>query len=150
MFDRVAGILEKNIDVKAAPFRFRDMRIMLVDDDELLRQYQITFLMRLGIVCDTAENGAEALQVLRSAYRNGEKYDVCFVNGCMPEAESLLRELRTMIPKECINIVRLIGMNELPDTEQERICADYVLERPIQQEKIYQCLSNICKERRNE
>lgn len=123
-----------------------NLRVILVDDNELLRQYHITFLMRLGVVCDTTVNSADAMHILREAYRNGECYDVCFVSWYMPNAKKFIREIRDMFPPERMVIASSTGEKEKLEKEMQDTGVDYVIERPLQQDKIYHFLSNICKE----
>lgn len=124
-----------------------NLRVILVDDNELLRQYHITFLMRLGVVCDTAVNGADAMQILREAHRNGECYDVCFVSWYMPNARKLIREIRAMFPSERMVISSSTSEKDKLEEDMKSVGVDCVIERPLQQEKIYHFLSNICKEK---
>lgn len=124
-----------------------NLRVILVDDNELLRQYHITFLTRLGVGCDTAVNSADALQILREAHRNGECYDVCFVSWKMHNAKTFIREIRAMFPSERMRIATSTSEKDKLEEEMRSVGVDHVLERPLQQEKIYQFLSNICKEK---
>lgn len=124
-----------------------NLRVILVDDNELLRQYHITFLMRLGVVCDTAVNSADGLQILREAHKNGECYDVCFVSWYMPNAKKFIREIRAMFPSERMVVASSTSEKDKLEEEMKSVGVDHVIERPLQQEKIYHFLSNICKEK---
>ena len=69
------------------------MRALIVDDSKFLRGYLRQHLERLGLECTEAENGSEALAVLRSI----GGFDVMFVDVNMPvmgglECVRLLRE----------------------------------------------------------
>lgn len=125
----------------------RNMRVMLVDDNELSRQYYTTLLARLGVSCDIVANSAFAMQTLRKAYMNAEEYDVCLINWEMPNAVKFVHEIRSIFPSEQMIIACAINEKGLHDIDMENAGADYIMERPLSQEKIYHFLSNICKEK---
>lgn len=127
--------------------RLQNMRVMLVDDNELSRQYYTTLLARLGVSCDIAANSAAAMQTLRKAYMNAEEYDVCLINGEMPNAARFVHELRSIFPSEQMTIACAINEKGGFDKDMANAGADYIMERPLRQEKIYHFLSNICKEK---
>jgi len=56
-----------------------NIRILVVDDDPEMLEYFMTLAERIGILCDKAANGREALEIL-----NRGKYDICFVDWKMP------------------------------------------------------------------
>ena len=71
------------------------MRALIVDDSKFLREYLRQHLQRLGIECAEAENGREALEVLRGV----TGFDVMLVDVNMPvmgglECVRLLRQQR--------------------------------------------------------
>lgn len=120
------------------------MRVILVDDDELSRQYYTTFLARLGVSCDIAVNSALAVQTLRKAHLNEDRYDVCLVNSCIPNAAKFVREIRDVFPSECMTIACAANEEGILDEEMKSAGVDYIMERPLQQSAMYQLLSNIC------
>lgn len=124
--------------------KLADLKAILLDDNELIRQHHVSSLMRLGIACDTAINGADAIHLLRKAYMNGKGYDICFVNWYMVGAEEIIREIRNMIPRERMIIV--CSTNEKEEIEDKMIATgvDYVVERPICQSKLFRFLTDMC------
>lgn len=124
-----------------------NMRAMIVDDNELTRQYHEAILTRLGITCDTAANHAGVMELLRKAYVSGKVYDICLLNWYMLGAKDTIREIRSIFPGE--HMVIACSTNEKTQVEDEMKLAgvDYVVERPIYQSDLYRFLSDICKGR---
>lgn len=122
------------------------MRVMLVDDNELSRQYQKACLLRLGIVCETAENSTSAICMLRKAYMRDEGYDICLVNWYMPRAGEFIQEIRTIFSPERMMIVCSISKKEQNRKKITAAGADYFIERPFQQHQMYRFFADRCKE----
>ena len=70
----------------------KDIRVLVVDDDPETLEYVSALSDRMGIACDTAPGGREALKMLG----NDSAYDICFVDWKMPEMNGveLSREIR--------------------------------------------------------
>ncbi|MCL2152547.1 MAG: response regulator [Oscillospiraceae bacterium] len=70
----------------------RDVRVLIVDDDQNTLEYFSEIVRRIGITCDTAAVGSEALKMLKE----GRKYDICFVDWMMPGMDGikLSREIK--------------------------------------------------------
>lgn len=127
---------------------FHSMRALILDDDDVTRDYHLAMVMRLGIACDSVQNGAEAAQMLESAYEQGEGYDICFVNWYMPGGEKIIREMRQKYPPE--RMIIACSSNEKKWMEQSMLNAgvDYVIEKPVHQSVLYRFLTDYCKEKK--
>lgn len=121
------------------------MKVLVLDDNELTRDYYAAIFARLGVSCDALSNGAEAEQLLRKAYPDGKGYDLCFVNWQMLGSAGIIREIRGMYPPEHMLIVSVTNEKERMEEEMKAAGVDYVLEKPIYQSTIYHFLTDICK-----
>jgi signal transduction histidine kinase/CheY-like chemotaxis protein len=72
--------------------RMENIRALVVDDSEELREYFLSMAARIGFNCDAAESGFEALRMLD----RGNRYDLYFVDWAMPGMDGieLSRRLR--------------------------------------------------------
>lgn len=121
-----------------------NMRALVVDDNELTRQYHAAILTRLGIACDTAANGAGAMDLLHKAYVSGRAYDICLLNWYMLGAKDAIQEMRSIFPAESMVITCSTNEKEQVESEMRLAGVDYVVERPIYQSDLYHLLTDIC------
>lgn len=121
------------------------MNVMVLDDNELTRDYHAAIFARLGVSCDALSNGAEAVQLLRKVCSEGRGYDLCFVNWKMMGSAGIVREIRGIYPPEHMLIVSVTNDQEHEEEEMKTAGVDYVLEKPIYQSTIYHFLTDICK-----
>lgn len=72
------------------------MRILIVDD-EYVSQIKLQTLLKDRGECDTASNGAEALECLKEAYEFGRPYGLVTMDISMPDmnGHEVIQELRT-------------------------------------------------------
>ena len=71
-------------------------RILVVDDEELIRNLVVTFLSMLGHSCITATNGNDALNKM-----TGNKFDAVITDIKMPEMDGIIltREISKRYPE---------------------------------------------------
>jgi two-component system, chemotaxis family, chemotaxis protein CheY len=67
------------------------MRALIVDDSSFIREYLRQLLQRMGVVCEEARNGQEALLAL-----NAEAFDLMLLDLNMPVMNGL----------ECVKMLR--------------------------------------------
>ncbi len=67
-------------------------RILVVEDDEVLREFNVGVLIRCGFAVDAAENGAAAWDTLQT-----NRYDLMVTDNNMPQVSGvdLLKKLHT-------------------------------------------------------
>jgi signal transduction histidine kinase/DNA-binding response OmpR family regulator len=70
-----------------------NVRVLVVDDDPDTRDFFMKITGTLGVKCDTASSGEEALGLVEQ----GKAYDICFVDWLLPEIDGfeLARILKT-------------------------------------------------------
>ena len=75
---------------------FSKYTILVVDDEELIRNFVVTFLSRMGYSCVTAMNGMDALHKLK-----GNKFDAVITDVKMPEMDGIIltREISKQHPQ---------------------------------------------------
>jgi two-component system chemotaxis response regulator CheY len=72
------------------------MKALIVDDSRFIRQHMRQLLERIGVTCEEAANGREALEVLK----NSAVFDFMLVDVNMPEMSGL----------ECVKALRDAGL----------------------------------------
>lgn len=126
--------------------RLNCLKAMVIDDDALTRDYNVSILNRLGVNCDTAVNGAAAVTSLRKAYAEGRGYDVCFVNWYMTGGRAFVQEVRSNYSREEMILVCSVNSGEEIQEEMKEAGVDYVLNRPVYQGSLYRFLRHICSD----
>ena len=100
-------------------------RILLVDDEEAVRRVTARLLQHLGYEVETAQDGQEAVEMLRA---DPTRCDVVVLDGNMPrmtgrDAARLIRELRADLP--------LVLATGFIDDESEDMLATHVFDGVI-------------------
>jgi CheY-like chemotaxis protein/HPt (histidine-containing phosphotransfer) domain-containing protein len=70
-----------------APAQTNAQRTLIVDDNDIARDLLAAMASTLGWQVDAAQSGAQAVALLQERVRNGQTYDVIFVDWQMPEMD---------------------------------------------------------------
>jgi two-component system, chemotaxis family, chemotaxis protein CheY len=118
------------------------MRVLIVDDSRFVRQYLRQHLEQMGVVCEEAENGYEAVERLRSL----PGFDLMLSDVNMPEMNGLesLRRLRVEKLAPAMKVVMIT-------TEADHSCislaldlgADEFLMKPFTPQSLHEKLALI-------
>jgi len=124
MFDSLALVFDSAARLTPSPSRgqglssttaLRGCRALLVEDNELNRQVAAELLDALGLVVDTAENGAEAIDQVHQ-----QTYDVVLMDMQMPVMDGLsaTRALRALPAGAHLPILAMTANAMLSDRER--------------------------------
>ena len=85
----------------------KDMRILVVDDEEIAAEHARIVLDEAGIQADTCYSGAEALQMLEVHHAKHEPYNLVLLDWKMPEMDGIdvARQIRQRYDKETTVII---------------------------------------------
>ena len=85
----------------------KDMKILVVDDEEIAAEHARLVLNEVGIEADTALSGPEALNMLEVAHTKHVPYNLVLLDWKMPEMDGLdvAREIRKRYDKETTVII---------------------------------------------
>ena len=127
----------------------RGLRVLVADDNDTNRKilhHQVTsWGMRNGM----AENGLQALQVLRSAAESGEPCDVAILDMQMPEMDGmeLARRIKSDPAISATRLIMLTSLGRNVDTEEARRSGiDACLTKPVRQSKLYDAIVTVMGE----
>ena len=123
-----------------------DLRVLLVDDNATnctILQHQFS---TWNLSADSANNGIEALRLLRAAASAGKPYDVAFLDVVMPEMDGLTLG-RLIRSDAAIKSARLVLLTSSVQPLSPEICKelgihDYLV-KPIKQSRLFDCLLTI-------
>jgi len=116
---------------------FKDIKLLLAEDNELNQVIALTYLNRWGINTETAQNGLEALDKIKE-----KEYDIVLMDIQMPEmdgikaTEIIRNELRKSIP---IIALTAHALNEEREKYMQVGFNDYVT-KPIDEDILYNAI----------
>ena len=79
----------------------KSFKVLLMDDEEIIRSLTTEMLIRLGGITDTATNGEEALTMYQQAMQEGTPYDLVILDLTVPGAmggKEAIKELLAIDP----------------------------------------------------
>jgi signal transduction histidine kinase/CheY-like chemotaxis protein len=118
---------------------WNNINVLAVDDDPDVLNYFLDIARRAGFKCDTAPDGAAALDKIRE---HGP-YDICFIDWKMPEMDGieLSRRVKGSVPSDCV--VVMISSAEIGATQDDIKSAGIskFLPKPIFPSDVIDCIS---------
>ena len=116
-------------------------KVLIVDDDEDIREYFIDILMRFNIACDEAGSGDEVMRLIDV----GNKYDLCFIDWKMPgmDGVALARRIREVNSSDFIIVMISSSEWEEVKADAESAGVDKFMGKPIVPSAIIECI-NTC------
>jgi two-component system, sensor histidine kinase and response regulator len=140
--------LEKRPDGQTKPaFRkgLRNLRVLVVDDHETNRRILHKQITSWGMRDGMAEDGAEALAVLRAAAESGEAYDLAILDMQMPGMNGIqlaraIGDEPEISPPRMV-LLTSIGLNLNEKAREAGI--EVVLNKPVRQSQLYNALATM-------
>ncbi len=85
----------------------RDMTVLVIDDDPISCDHAKLVLEQVGITCEIALSGKEALEMIRLRHARREPYNLIIVDWQMPEMDGVetTKEIRQAIGDESVIII---------------------------------------------
>ncbi len=122
------------------------MRVLAVDDNAVNRAILHEHIIGWGMRNGSADSGADALDLLRTAAASGVKYDVAILDMQMPVMDGL-GLARAIKADPAIADVRLIILSSIGDNEilhaSREAGVDACLTKPARQSELYDCLARV-------
>ena len=111
----------------------REMRILVVDDEEIAAEHARIVLDEVGIKADTCYSGGDALRMLELQHTKHEPYNLVLLDWKMPEMDGIevTREIRKKYDKETtVIILTSFNWDEIMD-EALHVGVDSFLAKPL-------------------
>ncbi len=139
------GIAKEVPDSKVTDFK--DIRTLIVDDDEESCEYTKILMERLGVRNDSVTSGEKALEMLGNAEDEDDAYKLCIVDWKMPDMDGIevTENIRNIFGKDAIIIIMsAYDVNEI-EAEGIKAGADYFIPKPLFQSSVFNILMKITK-----
>ena len=127
--------------------RLRECRVLVVDDDENVRNDAHALLERYGCVVETAHEGGEAIYMLRNCGPNAA-YDIIIADIHLPDmnGHNLMLKLQEII--EPVPLVLMTGFGYDPDhcivkARQAGLLANAVLYKPFRLDQLLETVEGM-------
>jgi len=119
------------------------LRILVVDDSSATREYFLHLMARLGISCDVAKSGAEALEMLEIATDNGKPYNFFFIDWIMPELDGikLVTILKERMHTEAVIIMISAAHWSKIESEATVVGIDGFVPKPLFPSALVDCIN---------
>jgi signal transduction histidine kinase/ActR/RegA family two-component response regulator len=132
-------------DKKTNSFPRRSLRVLCVDDEELIRQLLEDCLTFFHHQVSTARDGADALKVFRDARQNGQPFEIVITDLGMPkmDGQQLARLLKAEAPET--PIVMMTGWGSMiKDDGKIPPEVDALVGKPPQLQELNALLHRLC------
>ena len=123
----------------------RDLRVLIVDDHETNRRILQKQISSWGMRDGMAENGPEALELLRAAAERGEPYDLAVLDMQMPDMDGI-QLARAISADPAISSTRLVLLTSIGINinETARMAGvEVVLNKPVRQSQLHNALTTM-------
>ncbi len=127
---------------------YKDLKILVVDDEEVAAEHAKLVLDEAGIRSDIALSGAEALNMLELAHTKQDHYNLVLLDWKMPEMDGLeATEKIRALKRADAGIVPIIAMtaNAFDEDVQRslQVGMNAHLSKPVEPDRLYQSLEEL-------
>lgn len=110
-----------------------DLNVLVVDDDKNTCEHAMVLMEQIGINASWVCSGREAIEQVIKAHDNGEGYDVCFIDWCMPDMDGVetAKLIRNKLgPDTIIIIISAYDWSEI-EKEAREVGVNAFVSKPI-------------------
>ncbi len=138
--DREGGIV-------AVPEEAAKAKVLVVDDNNTARSVLRKYLEECKCLVSEAENGHQALSMLREAADKGLAYDICFIDLLMPRMDGwqLASEINADKQINSTKLVLLSPAGKSGDEAKMKLLHwfDAYLNKPLKKRELFDCLKKL-------
>lgn len=128
------------------PAEIENLRVLVIDDNSTNRMIMIKMVESIGCSVDTAQGGAKGLEMLRTAYRMENPFQIVLLDMQMPlmDGEQTARAILNDSAGKSTNIIILTSMGQGGEmTRMQALgCAGYLL-KPVKQTLLFDALKAV-------
>ena len=137
---REAGVLPPVQNLSSLAGR----HVLVVDDNATNREILTHHAASGGMRCDHAADGLSALERMRSAYRQGDPYDLAMLDMTMPGMDGLMLAAAVRADPDLsglrlVMVTSLHSKDEMQRAREAGVCA--YLSKPVRRHELYRALA---------
>lgn len=148
-FEKWADVKETDVE-KIPAFARRNLKVLVVDDNDTNRKILEGILKNWNIETHTAAGGAEALEKLEISLSESRSFDVIFLDYHMPHMDGfeVLEKIMLLFPGKKPGVLLLSSVNiKGKAKELQQIGVDRVLIKPVTREDLRRALNQLLEEK---
>jgi CheY-like chemotaxis protein len=129
---------------------FERTKILVVDDQESALTIMQAYIRSWGMGCDTANNGQEALEMIKRESGRGAPYDLVITDLVMPGIDgfTLLDEVRAIPSLQSTKIIMCTGYDDKAQAAESREKGFAAfLTKPVQQSRLFNSIASVVLDR---
>ncbi|MCP4700826.1 MAG: response regulator [Gammaproteobacteria bacterium] len=125
--------------------KLENARVLIVDDNAHSREILTAYLDSWKIHSSSAEDGAKALQMLRTAAAQKQAYDLVILDLSLPEMDGLklAQTIKTDSAAANPRLVLFASANQLAGKETEQAGILRILGKPVRKFQLHECLVSV-------
>ncbi len=124
---------------------YKDIRVLAVDDSGDILEYFRRLLGNIGVSCDLACNGEQAVELVTKGARENHPYDILFIDYLMDGMDGIetTRRVKALTGKG-VNVI-MVSQAEWSSIEQEARAAgvDRFIPKPLFRSPILDCINQL-------
>ena len=123
----------KNASFEDGDLAPNEMSVLVIDDDRIALEHAEIILGQIGIHCDTAESGWEAIEKVRISHGRRDDYNLILVDWKMPEMDGVetTRQIRSIVGHDTpIIILTSFNWDDIAD-EAKKAGVDTFVAKPL-------------------
>ncbi|MDX1779540.1 MAG: response regulator, partial [Thermodesulfobacteriota bacterium] len=131
--------LKKRAEIKSVPLKKREVKILVIEDEDEVRQLLSDILISEGHEVEVASNGNEGIEVFKK-----NTFDLVFSDLGMPdmsgwEVADAIKRINSLVP-----VVLVTGWNvEIKDSERENGSVDKVIQKPFEVKQVLRTVQEV-------
>lgn len=137
-FEKWVDVEEKDVE-KIPDFARRNLKVLVVDDNDTNRKILEGILEHWNIETHTAAHGAEALEKLKASLSGTRSFDIIFLDFHMPHMDGfeVVEKITSLFPGKKPKVLLLSSVNIKGSAKElQQIGVDQVLVKPLTRENI--------------
>lgn len=143
-------VIAGELDRGAEPEHHARTRALVVDPDPPGRMHLVGELERLGIECQAASSGAQAVELMSQLY-----FDLVFADIATPELDGLrlcraVKRSRRLSRTRVIVTTSVVDSGQVSDQVLQQHGADGYLEKPLDNRRLHRLLRDLSTEERGD
>lgn len=124
--------------------KYKNKKILVTDDEQGMRDLVVFLLEPYGIKVKTAQNGLEAVDLIKN-----EDFDLIFLDVHMPKMNGIeaLKQIKNIKPEQIVIIFSSSSDPDFKDEEEaKRLGAFYCLYKPFTIDNLFKIMDKVMGE----